>query len=119
MGKLFAGARALAVLVAIIGAFATVPYVAAILLILGGIAAIGNKPEDNLRVYLVATVLLLGAKQLEGIPAIGAVLAVIFANIGTGALGASVVGISLNLYRLTMAAFGGKAAAATGQPATA
>ena len=118
MGKLFAGARALAVLAAIIGAFATIPYLAAILLVLGGVAAIGNKPEDNLRVFLTATVLIVGAKQLEALPAVGSYLAVIFANIGTGAFGASAVGVALTLWRITMAAFAGGAAPAA-RPATA
>jgi hypothetical protein len=99
MGKVYAGARALAILVAIAAAFAVIPYVAVILLVLGAISAIGNTPEDSSRVFLIAIVLLIGSKALDAIPGIGAGLDVIFSGIGTAAFGASVLSIVLGLGR--------------------
>ena len=90
MDKLCAGSRALAFLVAIVAAFATIPQLATVLLVLGGVSAIANKPEDNVRVYLVATVFTVGAKSLGGLIAVGAYLGAIFANVGTAAMGAAV-----------------------------
>src|SRR5258708_7662048 len=78
MVKLFGGARALAVLVAIAAAFVTVPQVAVILLVLGAIAGLGNSAEDNMRVMVIAIVLLVGSKSLEAIPTVGTYLATIF-----------------------------------------
>lgn len=108
MEKVWAGARALAVLVAIVGAFVTVPYLGVLLLVLGGLAALGDTAESSMRVYLVAAVLVLGSKELAVIPAVGTYLASIFGSIGTAAVGASVVSITITLYRLTMAEFAAK-----------
>ncbi|HVV28807.1 MAG TPA: hypothetical protein VHC40_12655, partial [Rhizomicrobium sp.] len=69
MDKIYAAARALAVILAIASAFVAIPSIAAILLVLGGISAIGEDSERNSRTYLIAIVLLLGAHLLEAIPA--------------------------------------------------
>jgi hypothetical protein len=105
MKQVYAGARVLALVVAILGAFVTLPYAATILLVLGAISVIGNAPEENMRTYAVAIVLLVGSKELAAIPAVGTDLATIFGGIGTAAFGASALGVLLALYRLTMAAF--------------
>lgn len=97
MDKLCALARALAILVAIVAAFVVIPQVAVILLVLGGISAICNTPEDNMRLYLVTVLLILGAKGLEVIPAVGPALATIFTNIGVATLGYSIVAISIRI----------------------
>lgn len=97
MGKLCALARALAILVAIVAAFVAIPQAAVILLVLGGIAAICNTPEDNIRLYLVTLVLLGFSNMLEVIPAVGTYLAAIFGNIGTATLGYSIVAISIRI----------------------
>ena len=97
MDKLCALARALAILVAIIAAFVAIPQAAVILLVLGGISAICNTPEDNMRLYLVTVLLILGAKGLEVIPAVGPSLAMIFTNIGVATLGYSIVAISIRI----------------------
>src|SRR5215470_4904179 len=102
MQKLYAGARALAFLVAIVGAFVTIPMVALILVVLGGVSAVGNKPEDNIRVYLVATVFTVAAKGLEAVPAAGTYLAAIFGGVGLAALGAAAVAATLAILRMTM-----------------
>jgi hypothetical protein len=111
MTQIYAGARALAVLVAIVGAFVSNPYTATILVVLGAISVIGNKPEDNIRTYLVATVLLVGSKELAGVTAVGSYLATIFGGIGIAALGGSALAVLLSVYRMTMAAFASKGAA--------
>ena len=110
MVKLYGGARALAVLVAIAAAFVTVPQVAVILLVLGAIAGLGNSNEDTIRVMLIAIVLTIGSKSLEAIPTAGTYLSTIFAGIGMAAFGAVVTGVVLGLYRRTMADFTSKPA---------
>ena len=95
MDKIYAAARVLAVILAIVAAFVTIPDAAAILIVLGGIVAIGNDIERNTKVMIATAVLILGAKMLEAIPAVGVPLAAIFANVGTALLGASVVGITM------------------------
>jgi hypothetical protein len=95
MDKLYAVARVLAVILAIASAFVSIPNAAAALIILGGVAAIGNDMERNARVMLATAVLILGAKMLEVIPIVGVPLAAIFAAVGTALLGASVVAITI------------------------
>jgi hypothetical protein len=95
MDKIYSAARVVALILAIASAFVVIPNVAAILLILGGVAAIGNDMERNTRIFLATVVLILGAKSLEAIPAAGAPLAAIFAAVGTALLGASIVGITI------------------------
>jgi len=112
MEKLTAGARALALLVAIAAAFVTIPQVATVLLVLGALSAIANKPEDNVRVYLVATVFTVAAKNLAGFAVGGAYLTGIFGNVAVAATGAAAVAAVLAIVRLTQAAFAG-----SGQPA--
>jgi hypothetical protein len=97
MGKIYAAARAIAVILAIASAFVAIPNVVLLLLVLGGISAIGNDSEKNSRTYLIAIVLILGAKALEAIPVAGAALATIFAALGTAATGASMVAITITL----------------------
>lgn len=97
MEKLCALARILAILIAIAAAFVAIPQVAAILLVLGAISGIDNTSESSLRVYVVTVVLLLGAKSLAAIPAIGDPLAAIFGNIGTAMLGYSIAAIAIRM----------------------
>ena len=111
MSKLYGAARTLAILVAIAAAFVTVPYVAAVLLVLGAIAGVGNSAEDSARVFVIAIVLAVGSKSLEGIPGVGGYLATIFGGIGTAAFGAAVTGVVTGLYRRTMADFAAPPAA--------
>ncbi|MGH7022742.1 MAG: hypothetical protein ACREEB_04025 [Caulobacteraceae bacterium] len=112
MGKICGAARALAVLLAIVAAFVTVPYVATILLILGAISAITNTPENNTRIFLITIVLLAGARSLAVIPAVGNDLAGIFGNIGLAVLGASIMAIVLGIYARIMADWAPQTAAA-------
>ena len=98
MGKLYAVARALAVVLAIVAAFVTIPYVIPILLVLGALSAIANTSEQNTRVFVITIVLLLGAKALTGLPGVGTYLSAIFGNLGTALVGASMVAIALGAY---------------------
>ena len=94
MEKLYAGARALAVVVAIVGAFVAIPYAAVILLILGGLSAVN---EENIKTYLTALVLAIAAPALMVIPAVGEPLAAIFGGIGVAAIGGSIVAVTLSI----------------------
>jgi hypothetical protein len=111
MGKLYAGARALAVLVAIVAAFATIPQVAVILLALGIVSGIGNGAEDNMRVFLIATVLTVCSKLFDPVPTAGPYLVTIFTGLGTAAFGSAVSGILIGLYRRTVGELTAKPAA--------
>ena len=97
MDKICNIAILLAFLLAIAAAFVAIPSIGALLLVLGGIAALNSadKPEYRVRVYGAAIVLLMGAHQLSALPAIGDMLAAIFANVATAFVGMSVVAIVL------------------------
>ena len=64
MNVITAAARALAVILAIASAFVTAPLIPALLLILGGIAALNNNAEKNSKNFLMTIVLILGAESL-------------------------------------------------------
>jgi hypothetical protein len=101
MNKVTAAARLLAVLLALASAFVSSPLIAPLLLLFGGIAAIGNTTERNSKNILMAIVLVLGAKTLEVIPFTGVYLAAIFGSLGVAFVGASIVAISITLaYRI-------------------
>ena len=101
MNVISAAARALAIIFAIASAFISVPVIAPLLLIFGGIAAINNNSEKNSRNFLITIVLLLGARMLEVFPVVGPYLATIFASLGIAFFGASIVAIVITLgYRL-------------------
>ena len=97
MNKIPAVARALAVILAIASAFVAGPWIAPLLLVFGGIAAIGNSPDRNSKNFLMAIVLVLGAKTLETVPFTGSYLATIFASLGTAFVGASIIAITITL----------------------
>lgn len=101
MNVITAAARALAILLAIASAFVSVPATPALLLVLGGIAALQNNSDKNSKNFLMTIVLLLGAEELSVIPAIGPQLATIFGSLGIAFVGASIVAIVVTLaYRL-------------------
>jgi hypothetical protein len=101
MNEICSASRALAVILAIVSAFVSVPLTAPLLLLFGGIAAIKNDSEKNSRNFLITIVLLLGAATLEVVPVIGPYLATIFTSLGIAFVGASIVAIVITLaYRL-------------------
>ena len=99
MTKIYTISTLLAVILAIVTAFVSVPMAAAALLILGGIGAIDNPPDLRLRIYAATIVLILGAKTLTAIPVVGDPLAAIFAGVAIALTGASVVGVTLGIYQ--------------------
>lgn len=97
MEKFSAVGRALAVLLAIASAFVSNPIIAPLLLIFGGIAAIGNTPDRNAKNYQMAIILLLGSNALEAMPYTGSYLATIFMSLGIAFVGASMVSITITM----------------------
>ena len=97
MSKISAIGRLLAVLVAIASAFVSNPIIAPLLLIFGGIAAIGNTPDRNAKNYMITVVLILGASALQGFPYVGTALATIFESLGIAFVGASIIAITITL----------------------
>lgn len=100
MGKLFAGARAVAVLLAVlVGVGVVVPMATPLLMILGAVAVLGDPEENNVRLLLATGILSLGAASLDQIPGIGMYLAGIFVNLGTAFMGASILVIGRGLLQ--------------------
>lgn len=97
MNKVSATARALAVILAIASAFVSNSFIAPLLFVLGGIAAIGNTSDRNSKNYLITVVLILGASTLQVIPYVGTYLATIFASLGVAFVGASIIAITITL----------------------
>lgn len=97
MNEICAAARGLAVILAIVSAFISVPLTAPLLFIFGGIAAIKNDSERNTRNFIITIVLLLGARTLQVLPVVGTYLATIFASLGIAFVGASMVAITITL----------------------
>ena len=101
MEKISAAGRLLAVILAIASAFVSNPLIAPLLLLFGGIAAIGNSSERNAKNYMMTLVLVLGAATLHVVPFAGPYLATIFSSLGVAFVGASIVAITITLeYRI-------------------
>ena len=103
MTKVSAVGRLLAVLVAIVSGFISNPIIVPLLLIFGGIAAIGNTPDRNAKNYMITVVLLLSSNTLEAMPYIGSYLATIFMSLGAAFVGASIIAITITLERRIVA----------------
>jgi hypothetical protein len=95
--KLTAVARLLAILLAVVAAFVTVPMASAAMLILGALAGITAPADARLRLFATTILLMVGAKSLTAIPEVGDYLAAIFGNIGLVTMGASATGVILNI----------------------
>ncbi len=87
-----------ALLVAVVGAFVSIPYAAAILVVLGIVGGYFVIADHHVRVMVSALVLFTLAGSLSAIPAVGSYLAAIFGSLGTFAAGASIMIISRNVY---------------------
>jgi hypothetical protein len=103
MNKLSAVGRLLAVILAIASAFFSNALTVPLLLIFGGIAAIGNTPERNSKNYLITVVLLLGSNTLDAMPYVGPYLGAIFMSLGAAFVGASIIAITITLERRIVA----------------
>ncbi|HTM96174.1 MAG TPA: hypothetical protein VL100_10215 [Croceibacterium sp.] len=101
MVKKVAGlARLIAILLAIVAGFITIPNInVALILVLLGIVA-GLAYEDSLALRLFLTVLVLGpvAGALGAIPEIGEALGTVALNVALAAAGASATVIAIRLF---------------------
>jgi len=89
----------LSVVLAIVGVFVTVPYLAAILVVLGLVGGVPIAAEDHVRVIVTALALTGLASVLGNIPEIGHYLSGIVANLGVMVAGAAITIMLGNIYR--------------------
>jgi hypothetical protein len=100
IGKIGGLARLLAVLLAVVAAFVTIPNldVTLVLVVLGLIAGLAHAEDMVLRLFLVVLVLPSVAGALGTIPAIGAQLGGIATNVSIVAAGAAATVIAIRLF---------------------
>jgi hypothetical protein len=89
----------IALIVAVVGVFTSIPYEATILVVAGLIVGCFIAAEDHVRVIVTALALAALSGTLGPIPAVGSYLAAILANIGVVTAGAALMIILLNIYR--------------------
>lgn len=83
---------------AIVGAFVTIPSLAAVLVILGLIAGFMIDGPDHVRVIVSALALAALAGTLNAIPSVGGYLTTIVSNFGVILAGAAIMIILRNIY---------------------
>jgi hypothetical protein len=88
----------IAVILAIVGAFVTIPYLAAALVIIGLVIGFSIDAADHVRVIVSALALTALAGALSSIPAIGGHLTSIVSSLGVVAAGAAIMIILRNIY---------------------
>jgi hypothetical protein len=86
------------VALAVVGAFVTIPSLAAILVILGLIAGCMIEGPDHVRVIVSALALSALAGTLNAIPSVGGYLTTIVSNLGVILAGAAIMIILRNIY---------------------
>jgi hypothetical protein len=96
-------ARVIAVLLAIVAGFVTIPNVdiALILVVLGLIAGLAYDDEGALRLFLTVLVLPAVAGALSNIPEIGGRLADAALNIALAAAGAAATVLAIRIFNLS------------------
>jgi hypothetical protein len=87
-----------AIALAIVGAFFVIPYLAAMLVILGLVAGLAIDAPDHVRVIVSAIALNTLSSALTSIPAIGDALANMLSNFGIATAGAALMVILRNIY---------------------
>jgi hypothetical protein len=87
-----------AVALAVVGAFATIPHLAAVLVILGLVAGLLIDAPDHVRVIVSALALTALAGALNAIPSVGGYLTTIVSNFGVILSGAAIMIIVRNIY---------------------
>jgi len=99
MNKVYAAARALALILAIAAAFVAIPNlnVAAALVILGIVTGIGASTDDGMRIMLAVLVLPAIGVALGNIPQIGEQLGAVATNLGLNIAG---VGATMVVRRI-------------------
>jgi xanthine/uracil permease len=85
-------------LVAIVGAFVTIPYIGLILLVIGLIIGYSILGEHHVRVIVSAIALSMFAGAFSAVPSVGSYLQSIVANIGGMAAGAALAIILINIF---------------------
>jgi hypothetical protein len=88
----------IAILVAIVGAFTTIPYAGAILVVLGLLGGLTIEAEAHVRVILSALALTALSGILSSIPEIGSYLTAIVAALASFVGGAAIAIILKNMY---------------------
>ena len=103
LNKVTGLARAIAILLAIVGAFATnIPSIGLALLLLGVIAGFGYGTDDFGKLVFMALGLNLAGPAVTAIPVVGGYLMTIFAGVGTAVAGVLVTRIIIRLYELVV-----------------
>ena len=87
-----------AVALAVVGAFVTIPNVAAVLVVLGLVIGFSIDGADHVRVIVSALALGALSGALGSIPAVGSYLATIVGSIGVVTAGAAIMIILRNVY---------------------
>lgn len=87
------------VALALVGAFVTIPYAAAALVIIGLVVGFTIAAEEHVRVIVSALALTALAATLTAIPAAGTYLASIVGSLGVLAAGGAIMIILRNIYR--------------------
>lgn len=102
MNKVYAVARALAILLAVAAAFTAVPdlNVAAVLVLLGVIAGVGASTDDAMRVFMAVLVLPVVGAALGSIPEVGGQLGAIANNLGLNIAGVAATVIVRRIFAL-------------------
>jgi hypothetical protein len=116
LNKLSGLARSLYILLAIVAGFVALGgfNVALVLLVLGLIAGI-SMPRDRLVLAMASIIALpLIGTALATIPAIGAQLGAVMANLQIGVCGATATALAILLYELTMAGVTGLTGSGSG-----
>lgn len=101
LSKVSSIAVAIGLLVAIVAAFATIPYAALILVIAGVIGGLSVEADMRPRLIAAAILLTVGAKALDAIPTAGPYLTNVFTNIGAVLTAAALVAVAISLFNLT------------------
>lgn len=87
-----------AIALALVAAFVTVPYVAPILGVIGLAVGFGIVRDDHVRVLVSALVLTYLADTFDGIPAAGSYITMILGNFADVAAGAAIMIVLRNVY---------------------
>lgn len=104
-------ARALAIILAVVAGFVTIPTldVALVLVVLGLIAGLGYSEETATRLILTVLVLSLVGSALSTIPAIGGQLALVATNVAIAGAGAVATMLAIRLFNLVRSDLAGLA----------
>lgn len=85
--------------IAVVGAFAEIPYAGMLLVLLGLAGGYAIAAEDHVRVLVSALVLTSLSRVLMEIPEVGQYLTSIFSALGTFAAGAALMIVSCNIWK--------------------